>query len=212
LVVSLGCGFDTRYWRVSQEPWNYVEIDLPEVIAAKKKVLADVAPHRLGPPPMEPHPMRPHPVRPYPMIGCSVLEERWVEEIRSIQSEDVLFLAEGLFMYLPKPEVVRVFDRLSESFSRSHIVFEVVNERYTQGMWKKLVESRMRRSGGTEAGSSYQFGVRAAKDVEAYGKDIKVVEEWSYYEEKDIRPRALALFRNFKLMTRTQWTVKAMIG
>jgi hypothetical protein len=70
----------------------------------------------------------------------------------------------------------------------------------------------MRRSGGTEAGSSYQFGVRAAKDVEAYGKDIKVVEEWSYYEEKDIRPRALALFRNFKLMTRTQWTVKAMIG
>ena len=34
LVVSLGCGFDTRYWRVSERPWPYVEIDLPEVIAA----------------------------------------------------------------------------------------------------------------------------------------------------------------------------------
>jgi methyltransferase (TIGR00027 family) len=202
LVVSLGCGFDTRYWRVSEEPWNYVEIDLPEVIAAKKKVLADVEPHLMGP----------HPMRPYPMIGCSVLEEGWVEEIRSIQTQDVLFLAEGLFMYLPKPEVVRVFDRLSESFSRSHIVFEVVNERYTKGIWKKAVESKMRRSGGTEAGSSYQFGVRDAKDVEAYGKHIKVVEEWSYYEEKDLRPRVLALFRNFKLMSRTQWTVKATIG
>jgi methyltransferase (TIGR00027 family) len=192
LVVSLGCGFDTRYWRVSEEAWKYVEIDLPEVIAAKKKLLADVAP--------------------YPMIGCSVLEEGWVEEIRSIQAQDVLFLAEGLFMYLPKPEVVRVFDRLSESFSRSHIVFEVVSERYTQGIWKKVVESKMRRSAGTEAGSSYQFGVRDAKDVEAYGKHIKVVEEWSYYEEKDLRPRVLALFRNFKLMSRTQWTVKATIG
>jgi methyltransferase (TIGR00027 family) len=197
LVVSLGCGFDTRYWRVSQDPWRYIEIDLPEVIAAKQKVLADVEPHSM---------------KPYPMIGCSVLEERWVKEIRSIPAEDVLFLAEGLFMYLPKPEVVRVFGRLSESFSRSHIVFEVVNERYTKGIWKKLVESRMRRSGGTEAGSSYQFGVRDAKDVEAYGQHIRVVEEWSFYEEKDIRPRVLALFRNFKLMTRTQWTVKATIG
>jgi methyltransferase (TIGR00027 family) len=192
LVVSLGCGFDTRYWRVSEQAWNYVEIDLPEVIAAKKKVLTDVAP--------------------YPMIGCSVLEEGWVKEIRSIQAEKVLFLAEGLFMYLPKPEVVRVFDRLSDSFSRSQIVFEVVNERYTKGIWKKLVESKMRRSAGTEAGSSYQFGVRDAKDVEAYGKHIKVVEEWSYYEEKDIRPRVLALLRNLKLMSRTQWTVKATIG
>jgi methyltransferase (TIGR00027 family) len=202
LVVSLGCGFDTRYWRVSEEPWRYVEIDLPEVIAAKRKVLTDVKPHSTGP----------HRMGPYPMIGCSVLEERWVKEIRSMQAEDVLFLAEGLFMYLPKPEVVRVFDRLSEAFFRSHIVFEVVNERYTQGIWKKLVESKMRRSGGTEAGSSYQFGVRDARDVEVYGQHIKVVEEWSYYEEKDLRPRVLALLRNFKLMTRTQWTVKATIG
>jgi O-methyltransferase involved in polyketide biosynthesis len=146
------------------------------------------------------------------MIGCSVLEESWIDEIRSMQTEDVLFLAEGLFMYLPKPEVVRVFDMLSASFSGSHIVFEVVNQRYTQGTWKKLVESRMRRSGGTEAGSSYQYGVRAANDVEAYGRNIKVVEEWSYYEEEDLRPRVLKLFRNSKLMSRTQWTVKATIG
>jgi methyltransferase (TIGR00027 family) len=202
LVVSLGCGFDTRYWRVSQEPWNYVEIDLPEVIAAKKKVLADIAPHRMGP----------HSMTPYPMIGCSVLEERWVDDIRTMQAEDVLFLAEGLFMYLPKPDVVRIFESLSESFSRSHIVFEAANERYTQGIWKKLVESKFRRSVGSGAGSSYQFGIRDAKDVEAYGQHIKVVEEWSYYEEEDLRPRVLKLFRNFKLMSRTQWTVKATIG
>jgi O-methyltransferase involved in polyketide biosynthesis len=115
-------------------------------------------------------------------------------------------------MYLPKPEVVRVFDKLSKSFSRSHIVFEVANERYTKGIWKKLVESKVRRSAGTGAGSSYQFGLRDAKDVEAYGQHIKVVEEWSYYEEEDLRPRVLSLLRNFKLMTRVQWTVKATIG
>ena len=197
LVVSLGCGFDTRYWRVSQEPWNYVEIDLPEVIAAKKKVLADIGPQ---------------PLRPYPMIGCSVLEDEWLNEIRSRQDQRVLFIAEGLFMYLPKGEVVGIFRKLSESFSRSLIVFETVTEKYTKGLWKKAAERKMRRRAGSEAGTSFQFGVRDARDVEAYGDHIKVVEEWSYFEDPDIRPKVLALFRNLKTMTRSQWTVKAAIG
>ena len=146
MVVSLGCGFDTRYWRVSANSWKYVEIDLPEVIEIKKKVLGDIAN--------------------YEMIGCSVLEEAWIEKILAMQEENVLFLAEGLFMYLPKSEVIRIINKLSGSFSQSQIVFEVVKEKYTKGLWKKVVESKMKRSLGTKAGSSYEFGVGDAKDVD----------------------------------------------
>jgi methyltransferase (TIGR00027 family) len=192
MVVNLGCGFDTRYWRVSANAWKYVEIDLPEVIEIKKKVLGDIAN--------------------YEMIGCSVLEEAWIERILSVQKENVLFLAEGLFMYLPKNEVIGIFNKLSGSFSQSQVVFEVVNEKYTKGLWKKVVESKMKRSLGTKAGSSYEFGVGDAKDVESYGEKIKVVEEWSYFEDPDIKPTLLRLFRNFKFMSRTQWTIKATIG
>ena len=192
LVVSLGCGFDTRYWRVSDQAWNYVEVDLPAVIEAKRNVLGD----RLT----------------YRMIGCSVLEEGWLEGVRSLQDENILFFAEGLLMYLPPAEVVGLFNKLSRIFSKSEIVFEVVNKRYTQGFWKKSVESKMKRSLGSEAGASYQFGVRKAREVEAFGPAIKVVEEWSYFEDEDIRPKFLRLFRPFKFMTRTQWTIKATIG
>ena len=80
LVVSLGCGFDTRYWRISKEPWKYVEVDLPNVVEAKKQVLGNIVT--------------------YPMIGCSVLEKDWIERIISMQTKHVLFLAEGLLMYL----------------------------------------------------------------------------------------------------------------
>jgi len=192
LVVSLGSGFDTRYWRVSERAWNYIEVDLPEVIAAKKKVLGDRVTYRT--------------------IGGSVLDEGWIKEVRSLQQENILFLAEGLLMYLPQAEVMGLFNRLARSFSKSVIVFEVVNKKYTQGLWKKSVESKMKRSLGSEAGTSYEFGVREAKEVEAYGKAIKVVEEWSYFEDENIRPRFLRLFRHFKFMTRTQWTIKATIG
>lgn len=192
LVVSLGCGFDTRYWRVSESAWKYVEIDLPNVIEAKREILKD----RMK----------------YLTIGCSVLEDEWIKEILAVQNKNVLFLAEGLFMYLPQKEVGSLFRKLSESFSNSFIVFETVNKKYTKGIWKKMVESKMKRSLGTEAGSSYQFGVDSAKEIETFGKNINLVEEWSYFEDVDIEPKILWYFRNLRFLTRTQWTIKAAIG
>ena len=192
LAVSLGCGFDTRFFRLALEPGRYLELDLPSVIEVKKELLGDSAPYR--------------------MIPGSVLEKDWMVEIQQIQDKQIIFLAEGLLMYLPRPEVMKLFNRLSCFFSRSQFVFEVVGEMYTRGIWKKMVESKMRRSLGCGAGSSYEFGVRKASDVEVFGSGIKVTEEWSYLEEKDVRPALLKLFRRWKLFTRSQWTVKASIG
>jgi len=192
LVVSLGCGLDTRYWRISDRDWKYVEVDLPEVVIAKKEILGE----QLN----------------YPVIGCSVLDDTWVKEILAIQHENILFIAEGLFMYLPQKEVEEIFKKLSEIFSRSQIVFEVIIKKYTTGFWKKLVETKMKRQLSTAAGSSYQFGVENAAEVETYGDNIKVVEEWSYFEDEDIKPKIYGLFKNFKFLARTQWTIYAMIG
>ncbi|MDD5038697.1 MAG: class I SAM-dependent methyltransferase [Dehalococcoidales bacterium] len=191
LVVSLGCGFDTRYWRISKEPWRYIEVDLPDVIATKKEVLADLVT--------------------YTMIGGSVLEKTWMEEILSRQQKHVLFLAEGLFMYLPVDGVINLFRQLAGSFTESELVFEVVNEKYTKGSWKKIVASKMGTL-GTQAGSSYDFGIRNAGDIEAYASNIKVTEEWSYFEDPDIKPAAWRLLRNMKLFTRLQWTIRALIS
>jgi methyltransferase (TIGR00027 family) len=191
LVVSLGCGFDTRYWRISNEPWRYIEVDLPNVIAAKRKALCDVVP--------------------YTTIGCSVLQEEWINKILSMQKEHVFFLAEGLFMYLPKDSVIGLFNRLAKSFTQSEIVFEVVTEKYTKGLRKKIVESKMNTL-GTKAGSLYDFGIRVAKDIESYGENIRVVEEWSYFEDEDVEPRFFRLLRNIKLFSRGQWTIRATIN
>jgi O-methyltransferase involved in polyketide biosynthesis len=113
-------------------------------------------------------------------------------------------------MYLPKSEVIKLFKRLSETFSSSQIVFEIVNERMTKGIWKKIVETKLKKRMGTTAGTSYMCGLKKATDIEAYGKNIKVAEEWSYFEDKDIQPRILRLFRHFKFFSKTQWTIKAL--
>jgi len=192
LIVSLGAGFDTRFWRIQASPDQYLEVDLPEVADSKKHILND----KLL----------------YEMIGGSVLEKKWMEEIAHTHTAHVLFLAEGLLMYLPEKEVIHFFQRLSGSFSDSQIVFEVVHRKYTRGFRKKLVESKMKRRSGTEAGASYQYGMKEGKEVESYAKDLKLIDEWSYFEDPDVRPAALRLLKHIKAFSRTQWTIQAQIG
>jgi len=191
LVISLGAGFDTRFWRISANSDHYVEVDLPEVVAVKRELMGKMLK--------------------YELIGCSVLEDTWREHIAAKQREDILLLAEGLLMYLPEEEVIQLFQKLASDFNHSQMVFEVVNRKYTRGFRKKMVESKMKRRSGTEAGTSYNYGIAQGKDIEAYANNLKVLEEWSYFEEPDVRPRSLRLLRHFKSFSRTQWTVRAEI-
>ncbi|HDS07601.1 MAG TPA: class I SAM-dependent methyltransferase, partial [Bacteroides sp.] len=128
-VVSLGSGFDTRYWRISEKPWKYIEIDLPEVIVVKRKVLGT-----------DPE---------YEMIGCSVLDDDWIEQVSGRQKQNVLFLAEGLLMYLREADAIGLIKKLAGTFSASQLVFEIIHRKYTKGFRKKLVESKIKGASGT---------------------------------------------------------------
>lgn len=140
LIVSLGCGFDTRFWRLGGEGLNYMELDLPGVMEIKKQMLkAKIS---------------------YPMIQDSVLEEGWISQLQERQSEKVMFVAEGLFMYLPQDLVIQTLNRMAASFRSSRLVMEVVAEKYTKGFRRKMVERKMRKGAGSTAGDYYQFGIK----------------------------------------------------
>jgi methyltransferase (TIGR00027 family) len=196
LVVSLGAGFDTRYFRISPEPWPYIEVDLPEVVAAKRALLEELTDGAAN----------------YPLIGCSVLDNHWIDQVRARQTKHVLLLAEGLFMYLPKPQVIELFGRVAAAFDDSEIVFEVVNERYTRGLFKKMVAAKMRRKLGTKEEATFEYGVRTPNEIEDYADEVKLLDEWSYLHEPDLRPWILRLLRFFKFATRSQWTLRASLG
>jgi O-methyltransferase involved in polyketide biosynthesis len=123
-------------------------------------------------------------------------------------NRNFLLCAEGLFRYLPQAIVEGLFKAFSDRFVHSQIVFEVVTEKYTRGIWKKMIEMKMKKELGHDAGTAYAFGVRQAKDIESYGNGIKVIDEWSYMEDEDVRLRIL----KYLGLSRTQWTVTAVIN
>lgn len=186
-VVNLGCGFDTRYWRIDNKKCEYIELDLPEIIEMKKDILKD----HLS----------------YELIARSVLDTAWIDSVTSRGNRNFLLIAEGLFMYLPRDEVINLFKTFAEKFYHSQIVLEVATEKYTRGIWKKIVIMKMKQELGIDSVPSYSFGVKNASELESYGNGIKVTDEWSYLEDPD-SPRIL----KYLGLTRTQWTITATIN
>jgi len=191
LIVNLGCGFDTRFWRLGIEESQYLELDLPEVIQLKKKILGEKITFRT-------------------MEG-SVLEKEWIHSVKSVQTSKVLFLAEGLFMYFTPDQSIKTLKNIAGSFQNSRLVVEVVHEKYTRGIRKKMVEQKMRRKAGSTAGDYFLFGISKANELETFHPDFRIHGEWSFFEDKDLKPGFLKLFKYVKSVSKTQYTVIADI-
>lgn len=152
-VVNLACGFDTRYWRIAPAGCRYLEVDLPEVIALKRAILKE----QLA----------------YELIGCSVLDPAWIDQVTAQGNSRFLLLAEGLLMFLPQPEVVRFFQLLSQGFSNSHFALDMVPQKYLHGVWKFLIRLETRINWGLDV--AWQSGVRDPRELETYAPGLKVL-------------------------------------
>lgn len=152
-VINLGCGFDTRFWRIKNQGCRYVEIDLPEVIALKRQLI------------------REQPA--FELIGCSVLEPEWLDQVMPAGNSNFLLLAEGLFMFLPENELKALFQRLAGRLVRSQLVVEMADKKFTHGFWKMALGLQARVWGLEVAFAS---GIKHPSELEAYGQGLRVLE------------------------------------
>jgi O-methyltransferase involved in polyketide biosynthesis len=152
-VVNLAGGFDTRYWRIEHEKCRYIELDLPGVISLKKELLKDQLDFEL--------------------IGCSVLNTAWIDQVTLHGNTDFLLLAEGLFMWLPPQEAARLLKEIGERFSRSRLVLDMVPEKYTRGIWKELFRLHAKLDWGLDV--AWEFGFKDPHDIEGFGNGFKVL-------------------------------------
>ena len=121
-VVALGEGLETQLWRVDDRRVQWLSVDLPEVIQARRELLP---PHERN-----------------RMVAASVLEPAWLDAVP--QGTDVLVTAQGVLMYLAPDDVHRLVTRCADRFRPGALVFDAVPR------W--LVERSLRGEFRTEAG------------------------------------------------------------
>lgn len=153
-VINLACGFDTRFWRIENEKCNYIEIDLPEVIALKKEILKE----HLS----------------YELLSYSVLDRAWIDQVTANGNSHFLLVAEGLIMYLPEPDATKLLQEIARGFNQSQLVLELIPEKYTKGFLHKVMGLAFRLLMGMNI--SFVFGVQEPRQIESYGKGLKVID------------------------------------
>src|SRR5690242_17930957 len=102
-VLHLGCGLDTRVYRINPGPRvRWFDVDFPDVIALREQLY----PAREG----------------YRLISSSVTDLTWLEAIPG--DTPVFVVAEGLVMYLPEKDGTALFRRITEQFISGQIAFD----------------------------------------------------------------------------------------
>jgi methyltransferase (TIGR00027 family) len=191
-LVNLGCGLDTRFWRIDDGRLRFYDLDLPEVIALKRSLVAETDRYHL--------------------IGRSVLDHRWMECLSAEQPGPCLFLAEGLIMYLPPSGVRALVLELQARFPGSELMFETVHAAWLKPWLKWLVTLRRQRQLGLGRGAEYQFGLRDSHELEAWSPGLRLLAEWTYLDEHEPRIGPLRLVRRWKLFRYAHWTVRYLLG
>lgn len=185
-IVNLGCGLDTRYHRLKTKPKHFIDLDLPEVIAIKSTILKEDAI--------------------YKMIPQSIFDNEWLLELKKNHGP-ILFIAEGLFMYLDPNKLNSWLKHLADSFPESHLLFETVVKKYTRGFYQKITEFKLRRELGITGDISYHFGLDHSRELEGLSHNFKFLEDWSYFDETHPKVGWMNIMGKFDYFRYVQWTV-----
>jgi methyltransferase (TIGR00027 family) len=185
VIVNIGCGMDPRFYRIDNGQMHFFDVDLPLMISFKKQLLEENDRYR--------------------MIGQTVLDLSWMDQVEVIQ-QPVMFLAEGVFMYLPEAEVKRLVLAMQRGFPDSELVCELTNRTWVDGFWGKIAAYKMKQRVKMGEDAAFKFGVSGAEELETWSDGIKLLDKWFYMDDNHPKLGWIRIFRKWKFFRNAQFT------
>lgn len=120
--MNLGAGLDTTFQRIDNGKIQWYDLDLPDVIKLRREWIPETD--------------RNH------YIACSILDEKWMEEIQYDPEQGLFFMAGGLMMYFHSKEVRLILQRMAEKFPGAQMMFEGVSKKGLEITNKQTMKSK----------------------------------------------------------------------
>ena len=156
VIVQLGCGLETTYYRCDDGMTRWYAVDLPHVIDYRRELL-------------------PESERETYLAG-DAFSENWIGQVcAEFPDASILVTAGGLFHYFEEDKIISLF-RILRQFGDIEVVFDTVNKKGMAMMQKKY----MKQIGHADA--QMFFYVDSAEELAAkIGSNVKVISEEPYY-------------------------------
>lgn len=162
-VLHLGCGLDTRVFRIDPPPGiRWFDVDYPEVMALRRRLY----PQREG----------------YRLIGASVTEPGWLDQVPA--DRPAIIVAEGLFPYLHEEAGIALLDRLTGHLPGGELVFDGYNR---LGLWMIRNQPSIRATG-----AEVHWAIEDAQELERRVPRLSLVTELMAYQSRGYDPAQIA--------------------
>lgn len=112
IIVNLGAGLCTRYWRLPTVPLHWYEVDRPNVMQLRQAYFTIV--------PREQD------------LAADILDPTWLSQIQRAPDQPILFVLEGVCMYLSPSENQALFQAIARSFGDAYLLFDGVSPRFVE--------------------------------------------------------------------------------
>ncbi len=183
-IVELGCGLSSRFSRIDNGKVMWYDLDLPDVIEIRKQFFQETT--------------RNH------MIASSVLDDTWMEKL---PMKDILFIAEGLLMYLHEEDVKSLVLKVQKKLPGSELVCEVENTFVINMLKKERWRKKFQRDHHLGKDANLYFGIRHGTDLESWGQGIRFLDEWTVFDDHEKKLGWMNLFSFSKRLRKAQWIV-----
>lgn len=146
-VVNIACGLDTRVYRLDNGKLRWYNLDLPEVIGLRDQLFKETG--RIS------------------TIGISALDSAWAARI--VAHGKVLFIIEGLTMYLTAAEVGTLLGIIRDHFADATVMMECIAPMWVnrQGVEKSIAKT----------GAKFQWGANSFDDLGDIGRGFHKVKD-----------------------------------
>lgn len=170
VVLQLGCGLDSRFWRVDDGRVTWYDLDMPPVIELRRQFFTES--------------------ERYHVIAASVTDMEWMDTVTS-SGRSVLVLAEGLLMYLSEADVRRLVLRLRETFPGCRLIADVFN--------RLTARSATQHPSLKQTGATIGWGIDDARELETWAPGVRLLEEWYFTEDPNLAHLPLGYRIAYKL-------------
>lgn len=156
IIVQIGCGLETTYYRNDNSHTLWYDVDLPHVIEYRKGLLPENEYEKY--------------------ISGDAFSKEWVEEIRiEHPNEPLLIVASGLFYYFEENNVLGLIKMLM-NYGDIEILFDTVNKSGMTMMQKKHMKTV-----GHEDAKMFFYVDSATELASKIDSKVKVLAEEAFY-------------------------------